>query len=129
MSGVGLGAAEILAQHWMDEDQDCVKCRRHFVKIADHAAHQLDALKAAGYRIVAGDIVDRAEALAALSPALWTFQPWGEQNQNGDYAESILFDSDGETMVYGLGDEDGAFILGAQKVVLDLAADVAEEGR
>lgn len=50
--GLPMSAAEVLAQHWMDEDQDCVKCNRHFNRIAEFAAHQLDALKAAGYSIV-----------------------------------------------------------------------------
>lgn len=36
-----------------------------------------------------------------------TFQQWGEQNQNGDDAESILFDSNGESLADGLPDEIG----------------------
>lgn len=40
-------------------------------------------------------------------PGPFHFQPWGEQNQNGDYAESILFDANGETLVYGLPDAVG----------------------
>lgn len=36
-----------------------------------------------------------------------TFQQWGEQNQNGDYAESILFDANGESLADGLPDEIG----------------------
>lgn len=35
------------------------------------------------------------------------FQQWGEQNQNGDDAESILFDANGESLAYGLPDEIG----------------------
>lgn len=35
------------------------------------------------------------------------FQQWGPQNQNGDDAESILFDSNGESLAYGLPDEIG----------------------
>ncbi|GAA4915703.1 hypothetical protein [Nesterenkonia rhizosphaerae] len=38
-----------------------------------------------------------------------TFQPWGGQNQNGDYAESILMDHRGETLAYGLPDGMGIF--------------------
>jgi hypothetical protein len=52
----------------------------------------------------------------------WTFQHWGSQNQNGDYAESILFDGDGETSTYGLADRDGEFIAAARSDVPRLVA-------
>lgn len=43
----------------------------------------------------------------------WTFQHWGEQNQNGDHAESILFDGRGEDMASGLPDGVGESIVDA----------------
>ena len=55
-------------------------------------------------------------SLAGIEPfsaAPWSFQPWGGQNQNGDYAESILFDAHGEALTYGLPDADGALIAAA----------------
>jgi len=45
------------------------------------------------------------------------FQPWGEQNQNGDYAESILFDKRGETLAYGLPDGAGHLIVALSRTV------------
>lgn len=48
---------------------------------------------------------------AATRPGSWDFQTWGEQNQNGDYGESILYDGDGETMVYGIPDAEGDLIV------------------
>lgn len=64
MSGVGLGAAEILAQHRPTDSGWFCRCglELHFDPIAEaehessaeraFAAHQLDALKAAGYAVV-----------------------------------------------------------------------------
>ena len=55
-------------------------------------------------------------SLAGIEPfsaTPWSFQPWGGQNQNGDYAESILFDAHGETIAYGLPNADGALIAAA----------------
>ena len=55
-------------------------------------------------------------SLAGIEPfsdAPWSFQPWGDQNQNGDYAESILFDAREEALTYGLPDADGALIAAA----------------
>lgn len=45
------------------------------------------------------------------------YQPWGGQNQNGDYAESILFDKRGETLVYGLPDGAGHLIVALSRAV------------
>lgn len=45
------------------------------------------------------------------------YQPWGEQNQNGDYAESILFDKRGETLAYGLPDGAGHLIVALSRTV------------
>lgn len=70
------------------------------------------------------DVVARArEALDGIDPG-WTFQRWGQQNQNGDWAPSILFDADGETLVYELPDREGAFIAAAPALVRDLCAEV-----
>ena len=55
-------------------------------------------------------------SLAGIEPfsaTPWSFQPWGDQNQNGDCAESILFDAHGETIAYGLPNADGALIAAA----------------
>lgn len=55
-------------------------------------------------------------SLAGIEPfseAPWSFQPWGGQNQNGDYAESILLDAHGEALAYGLPNGDGALIAAA----------------
>ena len=48
-----------------------------------------------------------------LAATPWSFQPWGGQNQNGDYAESILLDAHGEALAYGLPNGDGALIAAA----------------
>lgn len=59
------------------------------------------------------------------SPAPWSFQHWGEQNQNGDCGELILFDANGEAMVYGLSDADGVLIVALRNAappVVDVAA-------
>ena len=55
-------------------------------------------------------------SLAGIEPfsaTPWLFQPWGGQNQNGDYAESILLDAHGEALAYGLPNGDGALIAAA----------------
>ena len=55
-------------------------------------------------------------SLAGIEPfsaTPWLFQPWGGQNQNGDYAESILLDAHGEGLAYGLPNADGALIAAA----------------
>ncbi|AEK08138.1 hypothetical protein FGG20_gp081 [Mycobacterium phage Baka] len=71
------------------------------------------------------DVVERAKAtLEGVTEGPWTFQHWGGQNQNGDYAESILFDGNGETMTYGLPDVDGEFIASARSLVPELIAEV-----
>lgn len=70
-------AAEVLAQHWMDEDQDCVKCNRHFNRIAEFAAHQLDALKAAGYAVVELPMPDNDNSLAWSAFDIFEVSVWG----------------------------------------------------
>lgn len=78
-----------------------------------------------GTEHLARELLDRVRvALAGVSDGPWTFQPWGPQNQNGDYGESILFDGDGETMVYGLGDREGRFTAQARTLVPELAAEL-----
>lgn len=53
-------------------------------------------------------LAERRSIHAAATERLY-FQPWGPQNQNGDYAESILMDGrTGESLAYGLPDADGA---------------------
>ena len=68
----------------------------------------------------------RRELLDAASPAPLHFQHWGRQkNQNGDYAESILFDAHGESLAYELSDVDGELIADA-RTSLPLALDALE---
>ena len=68
----------------------------------------------------------RRELLDAASPAPLHFQRWGGQkNQNGDYAESILFDASGEPLVYELSDVEGELIADARSS-LPLALDALE---
>ena len=71
-------------------------------------------------------IKGRRELLDAASPAPLHFQRWGGQkNQNGDYAESILFDASGEPLVYELSDVEGELIADARSS-LPLALDALE---
>ncbi|AGS82368.1 hypothetical protein SEA_EJIMIX_72 [Mycobacterium phage Ejimix] len=71
------------------------------------------------------DVVERAKgALEGVTEGPWTFQHWGGQNQNGDYAESILFDGAGESMTYGLPDHDGEFIAASRTLIPELVAEV-----
>ena len=53
------------------------------------------------------------------------FQHWGEQNQNGDYGESILFDErDGEELARGLLDVDGEAFVDAHNTLPKLVRGV-----
>ena len=63
---------------------------------------------------------DLARLAEAIPPKFrdWTYQPWGEQNQNGDHASSILFDGIGETIIYELPDEEGEFIAAANPATI-----------
>lgn len=45
-------AAEVLAQHQSESLRCCLPCGHQSANRADHAAHQVDALKAAGYAVV-----------------------------------------------------------------------------
>ena len=87
-----------------------------WVRLADHdgdaeavaqAMRDLDAR----FRLAAEAVLPAPPVVDGVSPGPWTFQHWGEQNQNGDYAESILFDANDETLAYGLSDADGALIV------------------
>ena len=42
------------------------------------------------------------------TPGPWTHQPYGGQNQNGDYTGGWLLDADGEWVVADVSDRDGA---------------------
>lgn len=53
------------------------------------------------------------------------FQQWGPQNQNGDDAESILFDANGESLAYGLPDEIGELAVLASTALPLRSAQVA----
>ena len=55
-------------------------------------------------------------SLAGIEPfsaTPWSFQPWGDQNQNGGWTESILLDAHGEAIAYGLPNADGALTAAA----------------
>ena len=55
--------------------------------------------------------LDALEAVAkAATPGPWTHQPYGGQNQNGDYFGGDVFDGDGEYLVSEVSDENGAHI-------------------
>lgn len=71
------------------------------------------------------DLVREADALLSSIDSPYTFQHWGEQNQNGDHAESILFDSNGETVVYGMPDKVGEFTVSAPDLIQRLRDSVA----
>lgn len=74
---------------------------------------------------ITGWIKTRREMEQAATEGPWQFQHWGGQNQNGDYAESILFDGHGETLVYGLPDDDGEFIT-ASRTAMPALLDAVE---
>lgn len=65
--------------------------------------------------------IDELEQKAPAGP--WQHQPYGGQNQNGDYSGGAVFDADGEYLVSDVSDEAGAFIAAART---DLPALVAE---
>lgn len=44
----------------------------------------------------------------------WHHQPWGGQNQNGDYSGGEVFDAYGEYLIHDVSDEDGRFIAHAR---------------
>lgn len=60
-----MSAAEVLAQHRYGL-ASCDGCAKSYPRPAKHAAHQLDALKAAGYRVLLSDDVDRAAQVLDL---------------------------------------------------------------
>jgi hypothetical protein len=43
----------------------------------------------------------------------WTHEPYGDQNQNGDYSGGSIFDADGEYVVVEVSDDAGAAIVAA----------------
>ncbi len=51
----------------------------------------------------------RTKALDATEGP-WFHQPYGGQNQNGDYSGGSIFDATGEYLVSEIGDDDGAYI-------------------
>lgn len=66
------------------------------------------------------DYADLARHAEAIPPEArdWTYQSWGEQNQNGDHADSILYDGRGETIVYELPNDVGEFIAAANPATI-----------
>lgn len=58
----------------------------------------------------------------------WHHQPYGGQNQNGDYSGGNVFDRRGEYLVSEVGDHDGEFIAHARTDVPALVAEVEQRG-
>lgn len=55
--------------------------------------------------------LDALERIAqAATPGPWDHQPYGEQNQNGDYFGGDVFDGNGEYLLSEVADVDGAHI-------------------
>jgi hypothetical protein len=50
----------------------------------------------------------------AATEGPWTHQPYGEQNQNGDYCGGDIYDAHGEYVVSEISDSDGDFIAHAR---------------
>ena len=67
------------------------------------------------------DQIRARDASAAKGP--WLHEPWGGQNQNGDYTGGNVFDADGEYLVSDIADVDGAFIAHAREDVPYLLAE------
>lgn len=44
------------------------------------------------------------------SPGPWEHQPYGAQNQNGDYSGADIFDANGEYLLHDVSDTDGSLI-------------------
>lgn len=66
---------------------------------------------------VKGWIAERKRIHGAATERLY-FQHWGGQSQNGDYAESILFDEQtGDSLAYGLPDNEGEAFVDERKTL------------
>ena len=71
------------------------------------------------------DELQKLAEAATLGP--WTHQPYGPQNQNGDYSGGEVFDGHGEYLFHDVRDEDGEFLVAAQpQVILELIERVRE---
>lgn len=55
--------------------------------------------------------------LGTITPGPWEHEPYGGQNQNGDYAGGNIFDGHGEYLISEVSDKDGAFIASAPETV------------
>jgi len=68
--------------------------------------------------VTARDVIAQALALSeAASKAPWHHEPYGGQNQNGDYSGGHVFDADGEYVVPEVRDVDGALIAAARTLL------------
>ena len=68
--------------------------------------------------MTARDVIAQALALSeAASKAPWHHEPYGGQNQNGDYSGGHVFDADGEYVVPEVCDVDGALIAAARTLL------------
>lgn len=64
----------------------------------------------------------------AATSGPWTHEPYGGQNQNGDYSGGCVYDADGEWVVSEVGDNEGAFIAHAREDIPLLLAVVKNLG-
>jgi len=72
--------------------------------------------------MTAQDVIAQALALSeAASKAPWSHEPYGEQNQNGDYSGGHVFDGHGEYVVTDVTNCDGALIAAARTLLPALA--------
>jgi len=67
------------------------------------------------------EIEDR---LYAITTGPWEHQPYGDQNQNGDYCGGYILDGHGEYLISEVSDRDGPFIANAPTDVAYLLAEL-----
>ena len=68
--------------------------------------------------MTARDVIAQALALSeAATDGPWHHEPYGGQNQNGDYSGGHVFDADGEYVVPEVRDVDGALIAAARTLL------------
>jgi len=75
--------------------------------------------------VTAREVLDgiRAE-LDKITEGPWQHEPYGGQNQNGDYAGGYIIDGHGEWLISDVSDSDGPFIASAPSTVARLSSAV-----
>ena len=75
--------------------------------------------------MTAREVLDgiRAE-LDKITEGPWQHEPYGGQNQNGDYAGGYIIDGHGEWLISDVSDSDGPFIASAPSTVARLSSAV-----